>query len=148
MPVASIWGPYLWKFLHTFAGKVQERHGKETKFKKDEELEAKWILSHIDKIIPCKECLAHLVAFKRHTPIPPHSSGYAEWVWIFHESVNRKLGKTPGPPLHEVGIEGNISQLLKEYIECIEDSILQTYVRRIHVIEFQRHVSMWINYLI
>jgi hypothetical protein len=146
MPAASIWGPYLWKFLHSFAAIVKEREDKQTKFKKSEESEARWIVNNIDKIIPCKECLAHVLSFKKSMPFTPKSD-YALWFWSLHESVNQKLGKPPGPPLEEVST-GEVGALWKEYVKCVEDSILQNHIRRIHVIEFQRHVYMWLNYLV
>jgi len=145
MPTASVWGPYLWKFLHAFS----KRAGKsQSKFKKDEETEAKWILHHLDRIIPCKECITHIILFKKETPIPSLVSTYDVWVWTLHESVNKKLSKPPGPPLHELDVENDISKLWKDYIKCVEDSILQNHIRKIHVVEFQRHVYMWLNYLL
>jgi len=149
MPAASVWGPFLWKLLHTFGAILYDRESKHRKFKRDEDTEAKWILTHIEQIIPCKECIAHVLAFKQKNPIPSSPAGYAEWIWKCHESVNDKLKKPAGPPLNDVvSLTGDISVLWKEYMKCIEDSILQAHVRKIHVIEFQRHVYMWKNYLL
>ena len=149
MPAASVWGPFLWRFLHVFGAITYERSSKQTKCKKDEDTEARWILTNIHKIIPCKECLAHLIAFKEKCPLPSTPAEYAEWLWIFHESVNEKLKKEAGPPLNDVlAVTGTVGNLWKEYIKCIDDSIIQNHIRKIHVIEYQRHVYMWLNYLL
>ena len=85
---------------------------------------------------------------KKHILSPPSSSQYAEWIWNLHESVNEKLSKPPGPPLSVLSMDGNITSLWKEYVKCVEDSIQQNHIRRVNVIEYQRHVLMWLNYLL
>lgn len=145
MPRPNIWGPLLWKFLHSFGSKC----GKTTRIlKRDEEIQAHWILVNLEKVIPCKECVAHYVIFKHKNPIPATSSEYAKWLWDLHDSVNIKLEKDPSPEFNTLEYDGNILNIWKEYMACVEDSIQQNFIRRTHIIEFQRHVNMWIQLLI
>lgn len=145
MPSASVWGPYLWKFLHLFASMCGKAHDK---FKIDEERESKWLITHIETIIPCKECILHLLSFKKGNPIKG-SSMYIEWFWDLHNSVNTKLKKNPGPALEDIReLPGDIKTIWKEYVVCVEDSINQNFIRRTNLLEFQRHLHMWTSYLL
>ena len=147
MPPPSIWGPPLWKVLHTISHINEKLH---PSLKVDSERESIWILNHIEYIIPCKECNEHVFEYKKKYPVPKAYSMLGEWVCNLHNSVNVKLEKD----IHAYAVEVNatavaVENIVKDwesFLKSIEDSILLGLVKGPYLREFTRHVLLWIRY--
>jgi hypothetical protein len=138
MPPPSVWGPLLWDVLHG----IGPMSGQIPSLRKDSERECIWLLNHLEYIIPCKECIDHLIQFKRKNPVPKSYTNIGEWVCNLHNSVNEKLGK-------KILQYNNINLELKAwdlYLESIKDSILLGLVAGDRLREFTRHMNLWMQY--
>lgn len=140
MPPPSVWGPPLWKVLHGL-GSTTAIH---ECLKRDSERESLWLLTHLEYIIPCKECTEHLLTFKRKYPVPRAHVAIGEWICRLHNSVNEKLSKeivpyTQRPP---TDVKGDWAA----YLESIKDSIQLGLVAGDKLREFVRHMGLWIRY--
>lgn len=73
----SVWGPPLWKVLHTVAATVP----------------ATWQTIHtaLRDALPCPECDAHFNAWYATRP-PPGPDGAAQWLLDLHNNVNSRTG--------------------------------------------------------
>jgi hypothetical protein len=95
-PITDNWGPSLWTILHALA----EKGGKA--FNQDDE-KRQWILliEIMPKMIPCPNCREHAQAWILKNPITAiktlaNNEMYdwlTNWVYEFHEDVNRRTGK-------------------------------------------------------
>lgn len=144
MPPPSVWGPPLWNILH----RIGPLSGQIISLRKDSERECIWLLTHLEFIIPCKECIEHLIQFKRKNPIPKSYTTIGEWVSALHNSVNEKLGKETieySTPL-VIETKDETKRNWDLYIETIKDSILLGLVTGDRLREFSRHMRLWIQY--
>ena len=97
-PETDNWGPVLWAILHGLA----ERSGRVIPSSRDDE-KRQWnnIITTLPKIIPCPKCREHAetwIAQNSPTALKTLSDSdlhtwLVDWVYNFHESVNRRNGK-------------------------------------------------------
>ena len=98
-PVADNWGPALWAILHALA----EKGGKvvTASFREDEKRQWVNLIKIMPKIIPCPNCREHAEAWIIINPITAIKNvshdqinyWLVDWVYRFHEDVNRRTGK-------------------------------------------------------
>lgn len=139
MPPPSVWGPPLWKVLHGV-----ETVAKVSSLQKDSDREGLWLLSHLEYIIPCKECIGHLVQFRKNNPILKSYPTIGEWVCALHNSVNEKLGKESIP--WSLCTTSTVKEDWRAYVDSIKDSIQLGLVTGDKLREFNRHMLLWIQY--
>ena len=156
MNAPGVWGPHLWAVLHRIgfhAGKAPE------KLAKDERREFEWLINHLETVVPCAECRAHIEEYRRGrrptASVSSLSSAMAEegegarWIWEFHEAVNARLGKTGVDFSSDLGSYASsaskktLRQLWKTYTDTILTSVQVGFVSRESVSEFSRHLFLW-----
>ena len=153
MPPPSVWGPLLWTVLH----ELGPLSGRIPSLTRDSERECIWLLNHLEYVIPCKECIDHLVQFRRKNPIPKSYTTIGEWVCRLHNSVNEKLGKeivvwSPSALADaEAQEEVDVVPSTKTgawglYLDSIKDSIMLGLVAGDRLREFIRHMHLWMQY--
>lgn len=93
-PNPKMWGPPLWKLLHTitfkYPEKIDPRNSEHTKVKN----KVKKIFSNLKRSIPCKPCRDSYVGFTNSLPIERHLHGrnsLSYWLYRIHNMVNAKL---------------------------------------------------------
>ena len=100
-PETDSWGPVLWAILHALANKSGSVSS--PMFREDEKRQWTNIINGLPKIIPCPSCREHAeawllerpcVSFKTMSPTELHD-WLVDWFYLFHESVNARLGKPP-----------------------------------------------------
>ena len=143
MPLPGVWGPRAWELLHTIANRAGK--GVHQRLLVDEQREIIWLFSHIEYMIPCPECRLHIIQYRKgHGGGPTNQFG--QWIWNFHEAVNQRLGKNPGPSFTEVEAIGgdlNIRTLWSAYLELVRDSLQAGHLRSNEVKEWGRHLLLW-----
>lgn len=145
MNAPGVWGPHLWAVLHRIgfhAGKAPE------KLAKDERREFEWLINHLDTVVPCAECRAHIEEYRRgRKGFSSLSGDPARWIWEFHEAVNARLGKTGVEFSSDLGSASasnkTLRQLWKTYTDTILTSVQVGFVSRESVSEFSRHLFLW-----
>ena len=98
-PETDHWGPILWTILHAFA----ERGGKPSSplYSTDEIRQWVLVVSTLPKIIPCPSCREHCEEWVMDHPIAVIKSlrqdqlhdWLVDYMYNFHEAVNKRLGK-------------------------------------------------------
>lgn len=142
MNAPGVWGPPLWAVLHRIgfhAGKAPE------KLARDERREFEWLINHLETVVPCADCRAHIEEYRRGRR-PSASIEGGRWLWEFHEAVNARLGKTGVDFSSELGSSASkktLRQLWKTYTDTILTSIQVGFVTRESVSEFSRHLFLW-----
>tara|TARA_Y100000389_G_C17106475_1_gene338525 strand:+ start:157 stop:555 length:399 start_codon:yes stop_codon:yes gene_type:complete len=84
----EIWGPKLWEVMHTFsyAYPIQPNNS--------EKQSATNFFSSVGHLIPCKHCSQHCIEYTRHHPPQiQNKESLINWVYTFHNEVNKRLGK-------------------------------------------------------
>ena len=152
MNAPGVWGPHLWAVLHRIgfhAGKAPE------KLAKDERREFEWLINHLETVVPCAECRAHIEEYRRGRRTTASASAKADparWIWEFHEAVNARLGKTGVDFSSDLGSSASsassaskktLRQLWKTYTDTILTSVQVGFVSRESVSEFSRHLFLW-----
>jgi hypothetical protein len=99
---ATIWGPPLWKALHTA--------GQNKQLKTRQPLWAN-LMKNLRTGIPCPDCSAHFNAWMSAHPIrasliPNIGVDHSKWILDLHNDVNRRTGK-PVWTLAQVAAEYN-----------------------------------------
>ena len=142
MPLPAVWGPKLWAVLHA----VGARAGMCSKAMAADELRhSVWLLEHLETIVPCPECRAHIIGYRRSVPVPSAASEIGQWIWQFHEAVNERLGKPAGPPFtRDLGRQTGLLESWKEYQRCIQESVLKGSVPGDAMREWNRRFQLWI----
>jgi hypothetical protein len=141
MPLPAVWGPLAWSLLHSIGNRAGQNVTK--KLQVDENREALWLLHHLEYIIPCPECRQHIKVYRKKHGLPRTSAEFGIWIWKFHEAVNQRLGKPPGPPFSsEIG--GGIWQQWLSYTECVQESFQVGHLYLIEVKEWKRHLHHWV----
>jgi len=138
MPPPQIWGPFLWKVLHSIGPRVG---GSPLPIRADEERQLQWLITNLESIIPCQECRFHIHEFKKEHPIPSLTQ-FSKWIWDLHESVNKRLGKEGGPSLESIE-RSNILLNWVNFVASIKESILTGAVSGGCVKEYTRHLKLW-----
>jgi hypothetical protein len=101
-PQNEEWGPLLWLLLHTLA----ERAGKQENAitKGDEQRAWPLFVKTFAPIIPCPYCREHCLEYQKEHPfeLPEDYSLWKTYIpqyfYLFHEAVNKRLGKPSFPP--------------------------------------------------
>ena len=80
-PETTVWGPPLWKVLHTLA--------------ECSDNSPLWhdILTAMETLIPCPTCKAHFIEYRNQNPAPADHQGIVDWFFILHNIVNARLNK-------------------------------------------------------
>jgi hypothetical protein len=136
MPVPGIWGPLLWKVLHPLSIVQSTRNS----FQKDKEYQYKWLIEHLETIIPCEECRKHSKEYRQSHP--GYMTNPKEWMWTFHNAVNTRLGKEEFP-LDQLLESTSIRKSWKEYTDSLQESLLTGHLRGELVKEYKRHLLLW-----
>lgn len=106
-PETTVWGPPLWKILHTLA-----ECSDNSPFWHD-------ILTAMETYIPCPTCKAHFIEYRQQTPAPADHQGIVDWFFILHNIVNARLNK---PLFDAAGLPtGDKHTLLAELAPIIQD---------------------------
>jgi len=144
MNAPGVWGPHLWAVLHRIgfhAGKAPE------KLARDEKREFEWLINHLETVVPCAECRAHIEEYRRARKGVSPAANAARWIWEFHEAVNARLGKTGVEFSSDLGSSSapkkTLRQLWKTYTDTILTSVQVGFVTREAVSEFSRHLFLW-----
>jgi len=144
MNAPGVWGPHLWAVLHRIgfhAGKAPE------KLARDEKREFEWLINHLETVVPCAECRAHIEEYRRARKGVSPAANAARWIWEFHEAVNARLGKTGVEFSSDLGTgftpKKTLRQLWKTYTDTILTSVQVGFVTREAVSEFSRHLFLW-----
>ena len=136
------WGPQLWKIIHA----IGYRAGKApASIAIDESRELQWLIKHLEFVIPCVECRRHCITYRASTP-GTDSKGAAKWFWKFHETVNARLKKTGVEFTDDLGKDTKLSVCWGTYLKDIETHILTGKLVRKDVIEFGRHLGLWLRF--
>ncbi len=143
MPLPVVWGPLAWKLLHGIGYKAGKC--KSQKLRIDENREALWLLHHFEIIIPCPECRLHIIQYRKKHSLPKTSSEIGVWLWNLHEAVNKRLGKSPGPPFTpDLGNDVMIWKQWLEYQDCVKGSFQIGHLHQTEVASWSRHLHMWL----
>ena len=140
----EIWGPPLWKIIHGIAyysGKVTSNRILAI----DEQREFQWLIKHLEMVIPCIECRRHVIGYRAAHPIELSVSA-VKWAWEFHQAVNTRLKKVGMDFSDDIGKDTKLSDLWRMYLNSLETYILTGKLVRKDVIEFGRHLGMWIRF--
>jgi hypothetical protein len=134
----SIWGAILWELLHA----IGVRTGRSPhRLRADELRTLRWLVNHLESIVPCQECRAHIEEYRRFHPPPDESPGdYNEWFWQFHEAVNQRLGKV-GISFSEV-----CSRPQRGVIETWKEFLAIVKLPAVSVKAFDRHIRLWMGF--
>lgn len=141
MPVPSVWGPSLWRVLHCLTIRASQNRSS-PKCKEDEKRELAWLFVHLESIISCIECKKHIEEYKKKNPLPSDPAAYAEWTWVFHEAVNERLGKPPGPAYLDLqAIYSSLSWVSEwnKYRSSLAESVIKGSVHGIALRDWTRH---------
>ncbi len=143
MPVPSIWGPKLWAVLHA----IGARAGTNLKaLRIDEAREIKWLLDHLETIVPCPECRQHIQKYRGTVGLPGETRNTGEWLWKFHNAVNVRLGKVEHPFDSGLGASTNILQAWAEYQTVLKESMFRGTVQGKALGDWNRHLRMWMGF--
>lgn len=147
MVTPAVWGPTLWTMLHGIGYMTRHAPTINTMVTQDQLRETTWLCTHLITIIPCAECRRHLITYMRERPLPTSLSEFGQWIWTFHEAVNVRLGKPPGPPYTaELGYT-NVLAAWDSYKTSIKDSIATGKQKGTAVVEFTRHLHVWNSFM-
>jgi len=123
----NVWGPPLWRLLHTLA----EKAGKQTNPILIADERRAWIsfLKAVEMVIPCQRCKAHytkwrtthrLEQFMNYSPTVFREEA-RKWLWGLHSEVNEErnvtnLALSDLPSIYEKRTREDIS---KDSVDCI-----------------------------
>jgi hypothetical protein len=83
----TVWGPSLWRTLHSIAFSISYDHDSFEKRKQFFDL-----IESLRTLLPCEECRLHFEAYVNENK-PQKASDLAYWTFELHNSVNKRLGK-------------------------------------------------------
>jgi hypothetical protein len=143
MPVPAIWGPKLWTLLHA----IGARAGKNSKaLRIDEARELKWLLEHLETIVPCPECRQHIQIYRQTFGLPVNTYDTGIWLSTFHNSVNTRLGKAEMPFTDDLGRNTNILDAWNLYQAVLKESMFRGAVQGKALADWNRHLRMWMGF--
>ena len=129
----AVWGPSMWRILHSLA----ERLGKQSNMLLIQDEQRAWInfIRAVEPAIPCKRCRAHFrdwMVTHRLTE-SANKANAREWLWGLHSEVNKER-RIPNPDLYEVETmygsrSGN--DITRDTEECFKH--LLTATQRTHI---------------
>lgn len=144
MPLPAVWGPKLWAVLHAIGARAGAVSNKA--LLQDETRYCLWLFEHLDQIVPCPECRAHIISYRRANPLPSETKELGLWIWTFHEAVNARLNKPPGPPFTQMlGRQTSLLESWKEYQQSIRDSVSKGSVVGDAMREWNRRFQLWMT---
>lgn len=128
-----VWGPALWRILHTLAERLGTQ--KNSILIADEQRAWMNFLHSVENAIPCKRCKDHYRRWSREHRIDAAlTKGAArKWVWGLHTEINAEQNKV-GPELSEMDAlygERTSSDLTRDVDECLQH--LTTASQRTHI---------------
>jgi hypothetical protein len=141
MPAPSIWGPRLWKILHSLSTRTA------TKTTTDAIRELKGLLQTLELIVPCVECKKHIHSYNKINKLPSSLSVASDWVCSFHNAVNERLGKPIF--LEKPGNQETVNQILSDwsdYKKCIKDSVLIGHVKGVDLLAWERRLRLFLSF--
>lgn len=84
----NVWGPKIWNHIHQLA--INYPHNPTP-------LDARNVLKkiwHSLSNLPCEECRLHATSYYlKNSPLTQNTYSLQNWVWTFHNNVNKRLGK-------------------------------------------------------
>ena len=88
----SLWGPELWDVLHAMSFAYPQHPNMKQK------VDAWNFFNALTTMLPCKMCGKHCKEFINNNP-PNVENGdeLSKWLWMFHNAVNKRLGKEEFP---------------------------------------------------
>lgn len=92
----KIWGPPLWKILHTITFKYPRKITLTNPKDVETRDKIKKIFTELKKTIPCEQCRESYTHFFNQLPITPYLTGRDKltyWLYKIHNKVNAKLRK-------------------------------------------------------
>lgn len=95
-PNPKVWGPPLWKKLHTITFEYPEYIDPKDPQSMQLKNNVGRLFNELKTAIPCKECRQSYRVFIKRYPVEPHlKSRYAlsKWLYDIHNMVNAKLRK-------------------------------------------------------
>jgi hypothetical protein len=144
MAKPAVWGPHLWSVLEVIGWKSSVSTNVSPIIHGDMQRELRWLLLHLETIIPCAECRAHIESYRKEHPLPSSAKEYSQWIWNLHDDVNIRLGKDPSPPWNPgIGSKTHVWTAWKNYRTSIKDSIVTGKHNGAFLIEFNRHLMLW-----
>jgi len=144
MAKPTVWGPHLWSVLEVIGWKSSVSRNVSSIVHGDMLRELRWLLLHLETIVPCSECRTHIESYRKEHPLPSSAKDYSQWIWNLHDAVNIRLGKAASPPWSpEIGSKIHLLTSWKNYRTCIKDSIMSGKHNGAFLIEFNRHLMLW-----
>lgn len=81
----TVWGPSMWRVLHSLSFSISEENEKDRKKFLD-------FLESLRTLLPCEDCRLHFSQYlEEHNP--QKAENLAVWTFDFHNAVNERLGK-------------------------------------------------------
>jgi hypothetical protein len=111
-PETTVWGPPLWKILHTLA--------------ECSDNSPLWfdILNSMETHIPCPVCKTHFIEYKTQNPAPADHQGIVDWFFILHNIVNARTNK---PLFDAAGLPSGDKATLLAGLEPVIQSLSVSY---------------------
>ena len=136
MAEPAIWGPSMWRLLHTLA----ERLGKQTSLMLIQDEQRAWIhfIRSVENVIPCKRCKAHFGAWiRKNRPESAVTKDAARsWLWGIHDEVNKERAVVGGPTLQDMEglyasrnsyeITSDSEECIRHLLEAVQRAIIAT----------------------
>jgi hypothetical protein len=120
----SIWGPSLWRVLHSFAFSLNYEKDQSVYSKKKQEL--LHFIESLQLLLPCEECRLHFQEYiQLHNPKKAQNLAY--WTFDLHNSVNQRIGKP------QFSYE-DVSKMYEDShcsIQCKSNSLLDSVTKKV-----------------
>ncbi len=114
--------------------------------KVDAKREIDWLLGHLETIVPCAECRLHIEEYRRVVGLPGSLEQVATWIWMFHQAVNQRIGKSgiefsEGLGLIERG--ESLKNLWLNYTTEVYQAVQMGQLPGIGIKAFKQHLFLW-----
>lgn len=126
MTTKEIWGPPLWRLLHSLA----ERLGRQTILLLATDEKRAWtnLLKVIGQVMPCLACRNHYREWIARNPLEKFLRSNAiqedarRWVWALHNEVNlaKGIASPPFETLHDLYGSRTSQEMNEDYKQVIE----------------------------
>lgn len=119
----SMWGPLLWKTMHSFGRVLKEV--KDGALRETLTRETSNLFDLLLRSIPCPSCRNHATQYKMTHRIPnanTQTNAFEEWAYKFHNEVNRRIQK----------VMISIDQAKQLYINVDPKKTLDQYLQSIN----------------
>ena len=104
-----------------------------------------WLLTHLETIVPCVECRLHIEEYRR-AGLPASLEEVSNWVWTFHEAVNKRLGKPSfefSEDLGQIEAGENLKNLWLNYTTEVYQAVQMGQLPGIGIKVFKQHLFLW-----